>query len=171
MAGVTERWLKDQGLTIAAGQHRSAGKLGASPTGHLEEAYAAITSVSDNTSALLLVPRASRLRAAFGPYTLTPVNGAHALTIPVNAEAYGHRAREFDDLKLILLGPKETKQPVLARKTGGETLEVMYVLVPEADIPEDPTLIPFEELAEVAMNSADIFIGEQIEKQLAPQIA
>ena len=66
----------------------------------------------------VLVPGASRLRAAFGPYTLdTPTaTGKQAYTIPVSGDAYGHRAGEFTDLFPVRLGPQKT--PFLARDLG-----------------------------------------------------
>lgn len=159
IAGDAELFVKERGRVTSAGEHRSASKLGATPTGHLSEAYEGIESISSAESASLLVPGASRLRAAFGRYTLTPKNGSKFLTIPVAREAYGKRAGEFDDLFFLRAGPRKT--PLLARDTG-RGFQTMYFLTPKAEIPEDKNLIPFDDLAEEARDSAEAFIDESI---------
>ncbi len=162
IAGDAERFMQDVGPAIAAGNHTTANRLGASPTGHLADAYEGIESIYDAASAALLIPQASRLRAAFGSYTVEADDGGY-LTIPVNAASYGRRAREFSDLKPIRVGPKKTL--ILARVEGPQ-LETMYLLVESVDIPEDPTLIPFQELANEAGRSAGEYIDSKIESAL-----
>ena len=165
IAGDAEAWLKqDVGPRIAAGQHRTAQTLGASPTGHLVDAYQGIEGVSDSAGATLLIPGATRLRAAFGKYVLTPKNGSKFLTIPVARDAYGHRAREFDDLFPVRTGPRKT---LTLSRPRGNGLEVMYVLVSTATIPEDTTLIPFPELEEKALLSAGDFLDDILEGGLS----
>lgn len=182
VAGDAERFMKREGPRLAAGKHRTAETLGATPTGHLGEAYEGIEGISDATAATLLVPAASRLRAAFGAYVLTPKK-SEFLTLPAHREAYGRRAREFDDLFPMRVGPKQTL--VLARRVEGsrdESLrtrtnqrrqsrrftqaEIMYVLVTKANIPADETLIPFAELADEARDSAEAYLNEAIERSL-----
>jgi hypothetical protein len=184
IAGDAEIFVKARGRQTAATEHRTAGRLGAAPTGHLEQAYDAIEGTHDAAAAMLLVPRASRLRAAFGRYVLTPQNGSKYLTIPVAAEAYGKRAREIADLFFMRTGPGGT--PVLARRVEGNKdqnlrtrtnqrrgsrrftqAEVLYVLVQRAEIPEDTGLIPFEELAETARMSAEEYLDSKMEEALA----
>jgi len=163
IAGEAELFVKERGRVTSAGEHRSANRLGAQPTGHLAEAYEGIESVSTAESASLLVPGASRLRAAFGRYVITPKNGSKFLTIPVAREAYGKRAGEFTDLFFLRAGPRKT--PLLARNRG-QGFETMYFLTPKAEIPEDTNLIPFEDLAAEARDSAEAFIDEAIEAAL-----
>ena len=159
MAAGSEKWLKETGRDIAAGEHDSANRLGAAPTGHLAKAYEQIESQSSAAGASLLVPRASRLRAAFGPYVALPGPGKKYLTIPVAREAYGRRAGEFDDLTFMRVGPRKT--PLLAKKAG-DSFETMYLLVEQANIPEDKALIPFDELAEAAGIEAERYLVEVI---------
>jgi hypothetical protein len=163
IAGDAEIFVKERGKVTAAGEHRTANRLGAVPTGHLVDAYEAIEGVSSAQSASLLVPGASRLRAAFGRYVVTPKNGSKFLTIPVAREAYGKRAGEFEDLFFLRAGPRKT--PLLARNAG-LGFQTMYVLVPKAEIPEDPNLIPFEDLGLEARDSAEAFIDEAIQAAL-----
>lgn len=149
-----------QGPEIAGKQsaenHKSADKLGAQRTGHLERAYRGIEQQSDAGNARLLVPAASRLRAAFGAYTVTPGPGKAYLTIAVNAEAYGRRAREFDDLVALRVGPKKTL--ILARVLSDGNLETMYFLTTSVNIPEDRDLLPIAIIADEARDVAEIFI-------------
>ena len=165
VAGDAERFVRLRGPQVAATRHRTAESLGAVPTGHLEKAYSQAEGVADESSAAILLPRASRLRAAFGPYVCRPTAGHKFLTIPVNAAAYGRRAREFDDLIPIRAGPKKTL--ILARDLGEGRLETMYVLVPSANIPEDPTLFPFDELAEGARDSTEAYFDEAVARTLS----
>ena len=152
-----EGFVKEFGRSKSAGEHRTSGALGASPTGHLERAYAGIESESDASSARLLVPRGSRLRAAFGAYTLTPQRSKY-LTIPVNKESYGRRAREFTDLTFLRVGPRKT--PILARIDSEGNMETMYFLTTSVNIKEDESLMPFREISDVAEISIEDYLDE-----------
>lgn len=164
IAGDAERFVKTIGPKIASRQHRTAWSLGATPTNHLAEAYQAVEGQSSAAAAVLVAPRNSRLRAAFGAYTIKPQRSKY-LTLPVNRDAYGRRAGEFEDLFPVRVGPKKTL--VLARDTGSG-IETMYLLAKQATIPEDKTLLPFEELAEAARDSAEEYIDAAVERSLAP---
>jgi hypothetical protein len=163
IALVTENALKKYGRETAPSQHATANRLGARPTNHLVDAYEQIESQSDRSSARLLIPRASRLRAAFGGYVQTPGAGKQFLTIPVAAEAYGKRAGEFTDLVFMRVGPKQT--PILARPNEDGSITTYYFLAREVEIPEDPDLIPFEDLEATARDGAELYIltGELFE--------
>lgn len=155
IAAEAEEFIKAHGAGISASEHRSANRLGAKPTGHLARAYQAIESGSDDSSAFLRVPRASRLRAAFGDYVVRPGSGKKYLTVAVHPEAYGRRAGEFRDLFFVRLGPRQT--PALARKAG-TGMEVMYWLTRSATIKQDRGLIPFEGLASAAQDAAEAYL-------------
>lgn len=157
IAGDAEAYLKRTGATKARTQHRSAERLGATPTKHLEKAYQAIEGTATADSALLSMPRASRLRAAFSEYVSRPGSGKKYLTIPAHKDAYGRRAGEFD-LFFVRVGPRQT--PALARKVDGrETMEIMFFLTKAARIKHDPTLIRFDLLAEEARDSVGEYIA------------
>lgn len=159
IAGESEKFVKERGRQTAADEHRSASRLGAAPTGHLEKSYQAIESASSPDSASLLVPRASRLRAAFGGYTVRPGAGKKYLTIPVAAEAYGKRAGEIDGLEFMRVGPKKTA--LLARPESEGRMTTFYLLVKQAEIPEDRGLIPFDDLAAHAADVAELYLLEE----------
>ena len=145
IAGSVEKMVRKYGRGTTGDQHATAYRLGATPTRHLEKAYRDISSKSDETAAVLLIPRASRLRAAFGDYIVKPGSGKTYLTIPACAEAYGKRAKEFADLVFVRLGPRMT--PTLSRKLKtGEGLQVMYWLTKQTKIKEDRNLLPFDDI-------------------------
>ncbi len=154
------RYVQDFGSRTVPEKHQTANTLGATPTGHLEQAYQAVQQVSGDSSASLIFPRASRLRAAFGPYAIVPTNGKTYLTIPAAAEAYGKRAGEFSDLFFLRVGPNQT--PILARATGRGQIQTMYVLVKQANIPEASDLLPWAELPSEAGRSIENWIDEQV---------
>lgn len=155
MATAAESALKDFGRNTTQ-EHRTATRLGAAPTGHLTKAYQQVEGQSDRASARLLIPRASRLRAAFGKYTVRPGPGKTYLTIPVAAEAYGKRAREIDGLVPMRVGPRKT--PILARPNADGGITTYYLLATKADIKEDTGLIPFDDLTATARDAAEIYI-------------
>lgn len=162
MATAGERFLKQYGRATAQGEHDTANRLGARPTGHLEDAYSRVESAGDSSAARLFIPAASRLRAAFGAYTVRPGAGKKYLTIPVAAEAYGRRAGTVDGLIFMRVGPR--KQPVLG-KPDGDRITTYYLLVTEATIPEDPGLIPFADIYAEGTDAAEKYL---LEEELAP---
>lgn len=181
IAASAEAFVKARGAATAATEHNSANRLGANPTGHLADQYEAIEGQFSADGATLLVPSHGRLAAAFGPVTITPGAGKYYLTIPVARDSYGHRAGEFgDELFFARVGPK--RQPVLARRQertadagilnrsrkgkrydNSKPLEVLYILAKESNIPEDRTLIPFDELADEAVDSVEEYLDLLLE--------
>lgn len=159
-----EKFVKSFGAQKSQSEHRTASNLGARQTGHLSKAYAGIESESDASAARLLVPRASRLRAAFGAYELKPTRSKY-LTIPVARESYGRRAGELDDLTFLRVGPRKTA--LLARTDKDGNLQTMYLLVTSVNIKEDASLIPFSELTEGAAISAEEYFDDMIKGGLA----
>jgi hypothetical protein len=150
--------------TYVAGipDHKTATRLGATPTNHLEKVATQIESSSTADKATLKIPKASRLRAAFGPYTVVPTGGRKFLTIPIAAEAYGRSAKSFPDLQFMRVGPKQT--PVLARPSigvkGDTPLNALFLLVRKAEIQEDRTLLPFDDIREQALQTTADYVEE-----------
>lgn len=142
--------------------HKTATRLGAKPTNHLENVASRIESASDDKKAVIKIPRASRLRAAFGRYTVLPKEPRKFLTIPVAAESYGRSARSFSDLVFLRVGPKQT--PVLARKPvgvkGSTPLNVLFILLRKAEIKEDRRLLNFDDMRDTAVQTSADYIEE-----------
>jgi len=138
MAVMGEAFVRDHVLGLD--QHATAQRLGANPTQHLAKTAAAISSVSDDDGGAIRVPRASRLRAAFGDYSIFPGAGKKYLAIPDNARTYGKRPGEISEpLHFKIVGGRF---PALCFKDG----TVAFWLKKSVKIKQDRTLLPFDEL-------------------------
>lgn len=89
------------------------------------------------------------------------------LTIPVSAEAYGRRAREFDDLDVMIRRPGggPPRAVALGRKEiltvpgenglrKEEKWDVLYILKPSVVQEADPTVLPPKDATQKAVNEA-----------------
>ena len=114
--------------------------------------------------AVLRIPRASRLRAAFSDYVARPGSGRTYLTVPAHAETYGKRAGEFPQgtFRFAVLHAHRVFPVLLFAADGGRHTkgEVAYWLRREVKIRKDPALIRFDLLAEEARDSAEEYIDE-----------
>jgi hypothetical protein len=170
IAGDAERYLKATGFKKAQGQHRSAERLGANPTGHLAKAYANIESAGTDEQAELRIPRASRLRAAFSDYVARPGAGKKFLTLPGHAETYGRRVGEFSEgtFRFAILQGARVYHVLLWAEDGGAHAkgDVAYWLKREVTIKQDATLIRFDLLAQEARDSAQEYLDELIREAI-----
>lgn len=91
---------------------------------------------------------------AYHDITIRPVHGK-ALTIPLHRDAYGHSAREFNDL---FVTRNKNGHAFLARNNGG-SLTLMYVLAKSAFQKKDSRLMP-----------SDDTLAENIFQRLRPYI-
>ena len=90
---------------------------------------------------------------------------AKALTIPLRAEAYGKRPREFANLSgAALFRPKGTR--VLATEEGGR-LTPMYALCASVTQRRDPTLLPDQKTIDDALARAALNAIETVASQAA----
>lgn len=150
----------------AARRHKTADRLGATPTGHLTRAAESVDygATKDAAEVTIASPGISR---SFGDVEIVPVNGSKYLTIAARAESYGRRARSFDDLKFIPL--KGGALPVLAKVTGEgkeKTMEVFYWLKKSVKIPQDRGLLPSDvELLQAAEDGAEDFLSFELAKR------
>ena len=131
-------------------RHRTASRLGARPTGHLEKGAARITSHATADRATVRVPIAGIARA-FRDLEIRPVN-AKALTIPVSAAAYGHRVRELARMGWSSFRPKG-HDVLMGRRNGGDA-EPLYALKKRVVVRQDRTLLPSDEAVSAAINKA-----------------
>lgn len=151
---LTKAHLRRQNSEIA---HRSARGVGAPPSQHLAKIANQIESFSSEDSATLRLPRRSRLRAAFGTYTVRPTGGRKMLTIPAHASTYGRNARDFSGLlKSALIGGR---YPALVfRKTG----TAAFWLAKQVTIKEDRSLLPFDQYEELIVEEARGIVREAL---------
>jgi len=145
--------------------HKTATRLGATPTGFIYPlAFNNTTRESDASGAAVVIRSdpannfdARALRRAYGPLTIKPRN-KKALTIPVHPLAYGRSVADLP-ASLALFRPRKKggeKSNVLAANIDGKVTP-LYVLVRSATIPQDETLLPTNE--EVAANAARAVAG------------
>lgn len=152
MAARGERLMRDYLRAIAPGRHATANRLGARPTGILEKAAESPEGRGSVDGATVTIRPGEVLSRTFGEVTIRPTGGKRYLTIPVAAEAYGRRAREFDDLKFIRIGPQQI--PVLARRMANGNMVVYYALAREVKQKQDRTLLPSDDAILEEMESA-----------------
>lgn len=126
-------------LRAAAQRHGTAAKLGAPPTGHLEEAARTMTAgaTAAHGEVVITSPGFSRV---FGPLTIRPVK-AKALTIPLSAFAYGHRVGELKANGWSIFRPKG-KRVLMGAGPDGAEAQPLYALAASARIPQDRGLLP-----------------------------
>jgi hypothetical protein len=157
IADAAENFSKDyvQKLHSRDEEHETANRLGAKRTGEFLRISKAIESESNESAAVLRFPRASRIRAAFGGYTVRPVKVKY-LTIPAHRLTYGMRAREFDNLEFRFLG----RHKALVFSSGPETGKVAYWLTKERTIKEDRGLLPFPQYPKLASRVAVAYVQE-----------
>ena len=134
-------------LRAAANRHRTATRLGATSTGHISEGAANIRMEKDGGKAVVTVPIPGITRA-FGDLHVRPKD-AKALTIPINAVAYGMRAPELADRGWSLFTLPAKQGPgagiLFGRKAGAKSAVALYLLRESADIPQDRGLMPSDE--------------------------
>ena len=134
-------------LRAAATRHRTASRLGATPTGHLSEGAANIRMEKDGGRAVVTVPIPGITRA-FGDMHIRP-RSAKALTIPINAVAYGVRAPELAarGWRLFTLPAREGPGAgiLFGRRAGAASALALYLLRESADVPQDRGLMPSDE--------------------------
>ena len=131
----------------AAGRHRTASRLGAMPTHHLERGARETVASRDGRQAVVTVPIPGITRA-FGDLHIRPQN-AKALTIPINSVSYGMRAPELADRGWNLFTQSSRQGPgagvPFGRKAGMPSAVALYLLRNSADIPQDRSLMPSDE--------------------------
>lgn len=120
----------------AANHHKTANRLNAMPTGHLEKAAATMQHGSNAEAATVSISSPG-IRRALGPLNIRP-SRARALTIPIHALAYGKRVGELSRVYPIYR-PKGTD--ILAATIDGE-MTPLYVLKAAVTVPQDRNLLP-----------------------------
>ena len=122
-------------------RHKSAARLGASPTGYLEKIATAAEGVRGAASPgrVRLTLQGEIFKRAFGDVTVT--KDKKRLTIPLNAASYARRAPEFTGLFPI---KSKRGNLFLVRRGEGKLLEFMYLLRDRVLLPQDRGLLPSE---------------------------
>ena len=141
---------------IAPSRHKTAERLGATPTGYLSIIAEHLEPYADNRSAKVLLNGlvgAEIFARTLGPVVVVPKR-VNWLTIPAAAESYGRRARSFSDLKFIPFpsGTRALARVKIVMVPGKrKTLikkrvpEVLYWLRKSVTLPMDRGLLPSDE--------------------------
>jgi len=136
--------------------HKTAEKLGATPTGVYEEAGRRTDQpeVESDGVSVSIHQAAVAQRFFGGPIATKNVNW---LTIPARAESYGRLAKEFEDLRFILFpsGAAALVDP----NEGRFNIQPYFWLVKHVLQPADPTVLPDdEEILKAVIERADAYI-------------
>ncbi len=134
----------------AASRHKTASRLGAAPTGHLEESARTMLMEADADHGAVLV-RSPGFSRALGPLTIR-AKRARALTIPLDRVSYGRRAAELKRMGWTLFqAPGAAIRGILMGKGPTGDVRALYALRPSVTLPHDPGLLPrLDELAKTA---------------------
>lgn len=123
-------------LNYAAVHHKTAWKLGAQPTGHLEKAAATMQHESSADSATVTI-NSPGIKRVWGEVTIRPIK-AKALTIPVHWLAYGKRVGELQRT-MTVYRPKGSD---FLATTIDQVMTPLYVLRAAVTLPQDRLILP-----------------------------
>lgn len=152
-------------------RHRSAERLGASPTGHHAKAAASVEARSDDDQALLVIPRRTGLGRAFSDVVIRPGSGRKYLTIPAHQTTYGRHVRDFAEDTFHFAAIKSWRVFLALVFTSGPYKgEVGYWLKREVKQKQDRTLLPSDEgYAGVARRASIEYLTNLIENPNGPR--
>ena len=137
--------------------HATASRLGARPTGNLEDAR--VDAASDSSGATVTVA-ALGIRRALGPITIRPRTKA-ALTIPVAALAYGRSVAYLKNHGYGIFRPKGKNYLAYKENPKSQFSTVLYILAKQATLKHEPDLLPSREtLTANALETARDYIME-----------
>lgn len=138
----------------ASRRHASANRLGATPTGHLEDAARTMVSTADATAGEVQIfsPGFGRV---FGSLSIKARN-ARALTLPLDAASYGKRAGELrrEGWQLFRSPAKGLRAILLGKHPGSGEVKALYLLRARVTLPQDRTLLPSDNAMASAVRSA-----------------
>ncbi len=148
---------------LAATRHATAARLGAAPTNHFAQAAEKVASpsaLSAGPAGATLTINHPGFARAFRNVKIVP-RTAKALTIPIHAAAYGHRAGELWD-RMGLFIPKGKR--VIAATIGG-VMTPLYILCRSVTQKQDRSLLPSDEqFQDGAYRGAKGWLGMTMEK-------
>lgn len=161
LAGDFDRLTRDHIVHAAQSRHKTAQRLGASPSNYLLNKASSVEAIG-SPGAVLLTVKGDIFKRTFQPVTVNAVK-AKMLTIPWSAEAYGRRAGEFANL-FVHVSKGGSGPAFLAQRDGGR-MKFLFLLKRSVVLPQDRGLLPEEQqFAAKAEESAADFIGLQVRK-------
>lgn len=152
---------------LADTDHKTANRLGAAPSGFRAKNAASVQPDSDDTQAMVRIPRRTGLGRAFGDVVLTPGSGRTYLTIPAHQTTYGKSVRDFpEDTFRFAVITSWRVFVALVFADGPYKGEVGYWLKRTVTQKQDRTLLPTDQgYQEVGRRSALSYITSHIYRQ------
>ena len=127
---------------VSAGRHGSAGRLGATPTGHYRKGMRGIAGHATSSGGEVVIPIAGISRAYHAITLNTPTSGGKKyLTIPKHAAAYGHTVPELKRRGWKIFRPGE-KLCLLGYRNKGDKPVMLFTLAKAVHQKQDPSLLP-----------------------------
>lgn len=144
--------------------HKTAARLGATPTGFRAKNAAAVQPDSDDTQAMVRIPRRTGLGRAFHDVVLTPGSGRKYLTIPGHARTYGKSVRDFPEGTFTFAHMGRFRALIFAAEP--DKGKVGYWLKRTVTQQQDRTLLPTDQgYQDVGRRSALSYITSHIYRQ------
>ena len=133
---------------ISASRHGSAGRLGATPTGHYRKGMRGIAGHATAQGGEVVVPIAGISRA-YHDVDIEPVR-ANRLTIPINAISYGHTVKELEKRGWKFFTPPKghDKEDILFGYKGkgkSRVVKPLFLLKTFVHQRQDQSLLPSRE--------------------------
>ena len=148
---------------ISAGRHSSAGRLGASPTGHYRKGMRGIAGHATANGGEVVIPIAGISRAFHDITLTTPTSeGKKYLTIPKHAAAYGHTVPELKRRGWKIFRPGKSLC-LLGYRNKGEKPVMLFALAEAVHQRQDPSLLPSQaECAQVVSSAMTANINRRL---------
>lgn len=160
VGNAVSKLINDHLKRIAPTHHKTAERLGATPTGHLEKRT---SFASDGSSATVTIPIPG-INRAFKDLSIVPKDKPY-LTLPLSSVAYGHRAATVRGLGYMIFRPAakgahknaqggfSVYQDLLMGTKDGETIP-LYLLKKRVKQKQDRSLLPSDAEIGAAATSA-----------------
>ena len=148
---------------ISSGRHGSAGRLGASPTGHYRKGMRGIAGHATANGGEVVIPIAGISRAFHDITLTTPTReGKKYLTIPKHAAAYGHTVPELKRRGWKIFRPGKSLC-LLGYRNKGEKPVMLFALAEAVHQRQDPSLLPSQaECAQVVSSAMTAEINRRL---------
>lgn len=147
-------------------RHKTASRLGAKQSGYLEKLATATEGVrgTGTLGRVAMTLQGDIFKRAFGPVTVKKKD--KWLTIPIAAESYSRRAREFSALFMIT-SKKGNRLLVQRDPDDKKKLKLLYTLKDSVTLPEDRGLLPSDkDYLSAVERAAGRFVKAQLAKIL-----
>ena len=160
VGNAVSKLINDHLKRIAPSRHKTADRLGATPTGHLERRT---SFASDESSATVTIPIPG-INRAFKDLSIVPKDKPY-LTLPLSSVAYGKRAATVRGLGYMIFRPAakgahknaqggfSAYQDLLMGTKDGETIP-LYLLKKRVEQKQDRSLLPSDAEIGAAATSA-----------------